>query len=536
MLFTVFAGTVVHWNTRHQVEASESVHHTEKVIASVQQAALQIERIDYRTRLYLLTQNEEHLNRARTSANQLDTVTEHLKMLVSEADSQNEDIAGLERCSREMNREVLSFDRHSTISESQLQECKKTLGLMLDREQALLQDRNKGSQKLSFQSIVTELAFVLFSLLTLVVLFGVLLRDALRRQKLEKATENTNQQLARTIDALKDRAYESEILTNARDELQLCVDVHQVYLTAANSFSRLLAGTSGTLCILNNSLQLVEVGSSWGDSQVNEPFPPDSCCGLRAGQPRWRQPGISELQCSHFSGNPPERYLCKPILAHGTTLGVLYVQCDSSELIQLVRQRMDGLRQLIQLTGMAIASLNLRTRLESQSIRDPLTGLFNRHFMQISLERELSRAARRHQTLAIYMLDVDHFKKFNDTYGHAAGDLALKTISEIFRTSIRMEDIACRYGGEEFTIMLPDMTQESAFERAETIRRAIENLRIPLHGTTISGFSVSIGVAFYPSDAMTADLLLSRADQALYRAKRSGRNQVTAFESTIALA
>jgi diguanylate cyclase (GGDEF)-like protein len=195
---------------------------------------------------------------------------------------------------------------------------------------------------------------------------------------------------------------------------------------------------------------------------------------------------------------------------------------------------MDGLRQLVQLTGMAIATLNLRTKLENQSIRDSLTGLFNRHFMQISLERELSRAMRRNQMLAVYMLDLDHFKRFNDTYGHAAGDSVLQAIAEIFRTSIRTEDIACRYGGEEFTIMLPDVTPTVAYERAESIRRAVANLRVPLDREVYGEFTVSIGVALFPNDGDAADLLLRRADQALYRAKRLGRNQVVQFESSIA--
>jgi diguanylate cyclase (GGDEF)-like protein len=193
---------------------------------------------------------------------------------------------------------------------------------------------------------------------------------------------------------------------------------------------------------------------------------------------------------------------------------------------------MDGLRQLVQLTGMAIATLNLRTKLENQSIRDSLTGLFNRHFMQISLERELARAARRRQTLAIFMLDLDHFKKFNDTFGHAAGDTVLKAVAEIFRSSIRTEDIACRYGGEEFTIMLPDVTPSVALDRAESIRRAVDNLRVPVEKEIYVEFTVSIGVALYPNDGDTADLLLRRADAALYRAKRSGRNQVAQYEAT----
>ena len=532
VVFTIFAGLLVYSNTRSLIAASEWVHHTEKVIASLQQASLLTERIDYRIRLFELSKNEEQLNRARASANQLETVAVHLKMLVADNDYQSGNIGPLEQCSRQLTSTTVEFTGPSTAFDAQLQQCHQVIGLMLDHEQSLLLERNKGSQRSSFTSIGTEIAFVALSLLTLVVLFGFLLRDAVLRQRLGRQTALSNEQLARTVAAMEDRALESKMLTSARDELQLCVDLLQVYQSCVNSFSRLLAGTSGTLCMINNSRQLVEVVSAWGESKVDEFLTPESCCGLRSGQARWRRPGISEIHCTHFSGSFPDRYLCMPIVAHGNTLGVLYVQCDQEDSVPRVEARMDGLRQLVQLTGMAIATLNLRTKLENQSIRDSLTGLFNRHFMQISLDRELARAARRKQMLAIFMLDLDHFKRFNDTYGHAAGDAALKTIAEIFRSSVRTEDIACRYGGEEFTIMLPDVTPQAAYERAEAIRRAVMNVRLPFQGEMLSSFSISIGVALYPKDAESADVLLSRADQALYRAKRSGRNRVVVHEAS----
>ena len=538
LLFMLVAGAFVYANTRSLITSGEWVQHTEDVLATLQRVSLLVERIEYRSRLYVLTGNEEQLSRARASGNQLDTTLAHLKVLVNDSEEQTTRLQNLNACSRYLNQTLSSFTAKSELSSDQIQECQKAIGFMNDREQFLLQERSKGSQRSSFKSIGTEVAFVLLSLMFTVVLFGFLLRDTRHRQNAGKETIQTNERLARTVNALEDRAQESELLTSARDELQLCVNVQQVYSSAANSFSRLLTGTTGSLCMINNSRQMVEVVSAWpadgqklsGVSFVEDFLPPDSCCGLRSGQPRWRQPGVSEIHCTHFNGEPPERYLCMPIVAHGNTLGMLHVQCPSEAAVIVVNSHMDGLRQLVQLTGMAIATLNLRTRLENQSIRDSLTGLFNRHFMQISLERELARAARRKQILAVLMLDLDHFKKFNDTFGHAAGDSALKAVAEVFRNSVRAEDIACRYGGEEFTIMLPDVTPSIAVDRAESIRWAIQNLRVPLEREVYAEFTVSIGIALYPNDGDTADLLLRRADSALYRAKHSGRNQVIKHE------
>ena len=226
--------------------------------------------------------------------------------------------------------------------------------------------------------------------------------------------------------------------------------------------------------------------------------------------------------------------MCRPIVAHGDAIGILYVQCANEEEIEWVNLRMDSVRQLIQIAALAIATLNLQAKLENQSIRDALTGLYNRHFMQMSMEREMARAICRKQIMAVLMLDVDHFKKFNDTNGHVAGDAALKAIAAIIRDSIRAEDIACRFGGEEFTVILPDTTVEGACDRAEGILRAVSDLRVPVGKEVFSGFTISIGMAIYPGDGDSTELLLQRSDAALYRAKNKGRNQLALFETAFA--
>jgi len=538
-LLTIAAGLLVYRDMQSVISSDLWVIHTEEVVASLQNAYLLVERVEYRIPLYQLKGDETELNRARTAANQFDTTTVRIKFMVSDNANQTGNVDSLTSCSTDLIKAMGKVTLVSTLPEPEIQRCQRTIGRMLDQEQLLLKDRTARSQQSSIASIWTGIAFAVFSLLALLTLFGILLRNALLRQLIDKRMQLTNENLAQSVLALEDRAGESEMLTSARDELQLCVEVKQAYQSATNGFSRLLVGTSGALCFINNSRQLVEVVSTWpgmgeglGEgSALEEIYSPESCCGLRSGHPRWRLPQVSEIHCTHFAGTPPDRYLCLPIVAHGNTMGVLVVQCDDDATVEVVNRHMDGLRQLVQFTGMAIATLNLRTKLEHQSIRDSLTSLFNRHFMQISLERELARAARRRQSLAVFMLDLDQFKKFNDTHGHAAGDMALKAIADIFLANIRSEDIACRYGGEEFTIILPDIGAAAAWERAESVRLAVTNLRVPLEQEVYGDFTVSIGVALYPNDGEAADLLLRRADQALYRAKRLGRNQVAIHEA-----
>lgn len=533
--FTMVAGVFVYLNTQQLTNAASWVQHTQEVLNALQRATLLVERSEYRTRLYVLTGDDDQIDRARNSVNLLSTSAAHLKALVVDNPDQTQSADELASCAADLASTLGKFTRQTQLPELQVQRCQKIIGLMTDREQLLLSERTRHSQIRLTTSIITEIILIALSIVVLLVLFSLLLRDAYLRRRIEKKTRRINQNLGRTVRALENQAQESELLTAARDELQLCVDLQQVYQSATSSLAKLLPGTCGSLCIIDNSRNTVEVMASWGVTNVEEFSPPESCCGLRSGQPRWRRPGQSEIHCTHFiDGATPDRYLCHPIAAKGDTLGMLYVQCSDDAAIDLVNDRVNALRQFMQITGMSIAALNLQMKLENQSIRDALTGLFNRHFMQLSMDRELARAARRKQVMAVLMLDMDHFKKFNDSYGHAAGDAALKALAEIFRTNIRAEDIACRYGGEEFAIILPDTGVDGACDRAESILKGVANVKVTHGSEMLGGFTISIGMAFFPGDGDTADLLLQRADAALYRAKKMGRNRLCLFETAFA--
>ncbi|WAK03881.1 GGDEF domain-containing response regulator [Methylobacter sp. YRD-M1] len=167
----------------------------------------------------------------------------------------------------------------------------------------------------------------------------------------------------------------------------------------------------------------------------------------------------------------------------------------------------------------------LQAQLREAAIHDPLTGLYNRRYLDETMKRELARAAREGHPISIFMGDIDHFKQLNDTYGHQAGDEILKTLGEVLRAHARAGDIPCRYGGEEFVVILPDMPLEAARERAELVRRDFANLRFAF-GDAQLGSTISIGVSVYPEYGTTADELIGAADQALYEAKQTGRNRV----------
>jgi len=175
---------------------------------------------------------------------------------------------------------------------------------------------------------------------------------------------------------------------------------------------------------------------------------------------------------------------------------------------------------------MTTGNLRLRERLRSQSIRDPLTGLFNRRYFDETMTRELARSARTRKELGIIVIDVDHFKRFNDLHGHEAGDLVLRELSALLRAEFRASDFACRYGGEEFVVVLVDATIADVAQRAEALRTKIKLLRATLNGQSLGAISASLGVAAYPNHGEAVDVLVRAADAALYRAKNSGRDRV----------
>ena len=215
---------------------------------------------------------------------------------------------------------------------------------------------------------------------------------------------------------------------------------------------------------------------------------------------------------------------CLPIIAQGETLGLLYLETQTESALRETKQQLA--QTLSEQLGLAIANLNLRETLHRQSIRDPLTGLFNRRYLQESFEQAIARSQRTKEPIGVILLDIDHFKSFNDTYGHEFGDQVLQRISDLLTRHCRASDVPCRYGGEEMMLLLPGCSLDITSDRAEALRVAITQEALHYQGQTISSISASFGVAAFPQQGTTASAVIQSADAALYRAKAAGRNCV----------
>ena len=212
------------------------------------------------------------------------------------------------------------------------------------------------------------------------------------------------------------------------------------------------------------------------------------------------------------------------MMAQGEAIGILLL-C-APELGQLTAAKKQLAITVAEHIALALANLKLRETLQDQSIRDPITGLFNRRYMEESLDREIQRCERKRQALSIIMLDVDHFKRFNDTFGHEAGDIVLRELGQFLQRYVRGSDIACRYGGEEFTLILPEASLEVCRKRAEQLRQGVRHLNLQHRHHPLGAITLSIGVACFPEHGLSSEVVIRAADTALYRAKQQGRDRV----------
>jgi diguanylate cyclase (GGDEF)-like protein len=325
---------------------------------------------------------------------------------------------------------------------------------------------------------------------------------------------------------------ETRLLSALNEWLQSCNSLGELYEMVAEFLARLLPGCAGSLYIYANSRDVLESAKSWNNGKVKPTMHPEDCWGLRRGLTYSFGENEIDFPCAHLDDAHPESYCCIPILAHGETIGLLHLEFSGSHAghaaatpEEVAEQRRLGLICAEQIS-LAIANVRLRDQLRDQSIRDVLTGLFNRRYMLETCRREFSRATRAGQGVSVLSIDVDHFKKYNDNHGHDAGDTVLRAVGGCLSTMFRNEDVACRFGGEEFVVILPGASADIGLRRAEQLRLQIEALIVRYLEENLPRITISIGVASFPNDGNTPEAVLKVADEALYRAKEGGRNRV----------
>lgn len=390
-------------------------------------------------------------------------------------------------------------------------------------------------------------ASVLSALLSPVVIFAVfrpLARHIKELEQAETVLRAMHDQLEfrvreRTVE-LEQRNRQIGLLAEMSDFLEACATAEEAYGVITRTGQHLFPGTMGALFVYSASRNDLEALASWGELTLNpneRVFAPEECWALRRGRVYLIEDRRTDLSCRHVQSPLPGKYLCVPMIAQGEVLGVVHLRhnplaAESADSAAPLNEPLAV--TLAEHVALALSNLKLRETLRNQSICDPLTGLFNRRYMEETLEREMRRAERSHQPLGVIMLDLDHFKHFNDTYGHDAGDLLLRELGALLKTRLRGSDIACRYGGEEFALILPEMPLDIIRQRVEALRLGIKQLNVRHRGQSLGTVTVSVGIAMFPEHGAAGEALLRAADRALYRAKAEGRDRVVTAETPAA--
>ncbi len=360
-----------------------------------------------------------------------------------------------------------------------------------------------------------------------------IVQDITDRRQAEEALRQSNEKLSASLAALQLHTRDLTHINEMNELLQSCLREEEIHRVFGHMAKTLELGSGGMLAMANPSGRGLQSVAAWGDTEgIDTAFSHDDCWGIRRGQayePSLTHPG---LYCAHFHHRADLHSLCQPLVLQGETLGLITLRAKSD----IGKDAWQRLRQLSVTLGealkLALSNIRLREALREQATRDPLTGLFNRRYLDETLPRELHACLRDDQPLALAILDIDHFKRYNDTWGHEAGDQVLIEVSRILREHLRASDIACRFGGEELVAVMPRAELHEARERISRIANLVRDAEVHTHDRPLPAVTFSAGIALAPLHGENADTLLRAADQALYAAKQAGRNRVFSVGET----
>lgn len=544
-LVFVAIGIGVFVGARRFTADARLVAHTHQVISRIDEIQSMVLDAESAERSYLLTGSQAYLIDYQLSVERLPLQLTSLTKSVADNPDQTHNARQLqvlvERRLGQIQHVVDIYDRQgleaarAAINQTAFRTTsaiREQVRVMIAEERSLLVERAASSRRSADLLLGLAFAGIPFGLAIVASVYGILLSELRRRTRAEKRAASASQQLASNLEQLERSSADLQTLGRYTGLLQSCANPEEALDITARTLEALLPSVAGSVYLLRASNDRAENIVSWGQPRVETTafLTPNDCWALRRGQPHAVDDLARGASCPHIA--PPLQdhcvaTACIPMSAQGVQIGFLFLSGVGPGPLPRAPIAESAMEQL----SLALSNLRLRESLRLQSIRDPLTSLYNRRYLEESLAREIARCGRRGFPLSVLMLDVDHFKQFNDTHGHAGGDALLAAVGQLLSSRLRGEDIACRYGGEEFTVILPEADHTTALRHAEELRLAMSQLSVPFSGRTLPPVTTSIGVATYPLDGVAGLTLVRKADAALYRAKRSGRNRVVPFDA-----
>ena len=531
-------------NTNRFLQTESLVGHNNRVLLELESLSLSVQEARSLQLQYLANPGPEtrkqDLQAFRTTVDQIAARTDRIAFLTHDNLGQQtrvsrfrhllqEDLDAM-RLTQMTNRTALASGTSTEMAHTG--EVQQLLQEMKEQQQLLLQAQSDNAvkyaaaTKFSIYVAIAAFGFVVS------ILFLLIKQGTAEQRRSRQIASGARTELESSLVRLEKETESITLFNELQQNFQICYTAAEAHEIITRYLSRLFPEANGSLATINNSRNIMETVVSWGEDTnlKGQAFAPEDCCALRGGRMYSYTRDQQGLACRHFAGEVPEVYVCLPLVALGETLGILHLNSTDASVLSPARLR--PLQQVVEQAGMTLANLNLRAKLQEQSIRDPLTGLFNRRYLEITLERDVRRSARKHGGVGIIMADGDKFKMFNDTFGHEAGDLVLKEIAAVLRRSVRSEDVVCRYGGEEFVIVLTDCTVATVLDRAELMRSSISKLQLEHAGRSLGKVAASFGASFCQDGSIAPETLVRLADEALYKAKKEGRDRVVLSESS----
>jgi diguanylate cyclase (GGDEF)-like protein len=508
------------WQQREIQKAREWVNHTFEVIEKIQNQQSSLLQLEFALQNYILKDSNASLVQYQTIKVNLFSELENLKKLTVDNPVQQKNITTLESFMQSRFQVIdkalakpVFFNKKEDLQQLNeyylkldISKLNAQLTEMKSLEKDLLSQRRSEVDK---RGNIVTLTVVGTLLLT-----GFLSWQINLKRKQQQKKENTLNHQLQSIEIEQDLS--SHLLT--------CRSKEEAYEILSSFFQYLLPSSSGAVFEINNSRDQLQPTVIIGEFNSIDYYTPKDCWALRQGQIRSGGGKIFAVPCQLckkiYSDGVPQEMLCLPLQAHEQTIGILH-------LINNNRIERDFLVSMARQIALPLAVLHLQIELERQTFRDSSTGLWNRRFMDASVQRIFARAKRLsydsnvQYTVGVIFCDIDHFKAYNSEFGHEAGDLVLRTVAKFLMETCREDDLPCRYGGEEFVLILPDTPLEGAKTKAEKIREGVKKLSAPGNRT----ITLSLGIAVYPQHGIVSNEVLKAANLAMLKAKNEGRDR-----------
>jgi diguanylate cyclase (GGDEF)-like protein len=547
-ILVMLANAVIPYQTiAWMSHAERSLDHSETIIAAANQALSLLKDVETGHRGFILTGKDEYLQPYEEGLQEIRPQLARMETLLADQPAARHRLDVLQQ---QVEGKIREMDRSLGVRRAQGLEPAAAIvaegkgkalmdGIRVTVREITLAESNRLADlnlEQRRRSTVATYALALITLLDLLVLgivYYLVFRTISGHAATERVLHETGERLKSGMAALEARNREMEILHGMTDALQSATTTQESYGLVAKFGAQLFPDNPGTIYVFHPSRDMLEAVCDWGaPHDRSDLFEPDDCWALRRSQPHVMNDPLRDLVCPHAGSPAPLPYLCIPLNALGETMGLICMQGGRGpgQPVGIGEATRNTALTLAEQASLSLANMRMREVMRHQSITDALTGLNNRRYLDETLRRELLRAARKKQSVALIIVDADHFKRFNDTYGHDAGDLVLRALANLMKEHARGSDIVCRYGGEEFVMVMPEMELATAVERATKLCEAARLLDVQYGGQHLGPVTISAGVAVAPDHANASEGLLHAADAALYAAKGSGRDRVVAAE------